>query len=143
MKLKIKRVNGEHFSPIRGSDRLEGPGKPDKTREWIDKLFIKLFQWQWNLQEHLELLRNMVVHAENLYWIPRPVVHGPDLPAVRATIDKEFPISVDYEDIFSTLENLSDTYRTPKDRFKNWVRSKVNGPHEVLFQPLEPSTFGF
>ena len=41
------------------------------------------------------------------------------MPAVGATMIKEFPISVDYEDIFSTLENLSDTYRTPKDRFKN------------------------
>ena len=44
---------------------------------------------------------------------------GPDGLAskVFATVTKEFPASVDYEDIFSTLENLSDNYRTPKDCF--------------------------
>ena len=42
-------------------------------------------------------------------------------PGTARTIEKS-PFGVDYEvdyDIFSTLENLSDTYRAPKDRFEN------------------------
>ena len=41
-------------------------------------------------------------------------------PGTARTIEKS-PFGMDYEvdyDIFSTLENLSDTYRAPKDRFK-------------------------
>ena len=40
-------------------------------------------------------------------------------PGIERTIEKS-PFGMDYEvdyDIFSTLENLSDTYRAPKDRF--------------------------
>ena len=42
-------------------------------------------------------------------------------PGTAQTIEKT-PFGMDYEvdyDIFSTLENLSDTYRAPKDRFEN------------------------
>ena len=41
-------------------------------------------------------------------------------PGTAQTIEKT-PFGMDYEvdyDIFSTLENLSDTYRAPKDRFE-------------------------
>ena len=46
-------------------------------------------------------------------------------PGTARTIEKS-PFGVDYEvdyDIFSTLENLSDTYRAPKDRFENGLHS--------------------
>ena len=46
-------------------------------------------------------------------------------PGTARTIEKS-PFGVDYEvdyDIFSTLENLSDTYRAPKDRFTNEATS--------------------
>ena len=48
-------------------------------------------------------------------------------PETARTIEKT-PFGMDYEvdyDIFSTLENLSDTYRAPKDRFEKYVGSCV------------------